>query len=128
MKEPRSGSADYGAPRLDRPSGKGEEEGRCPADLNVLAQVESGHKPLGAWNRPLEAPLRLGMSSRAVDELRPIDVAHYLGVSGQRVSQLASEQGFPRPRHRADGTRFWRADVNEQWAERRWWGSKPWRT
>jgi hypothetical protein len=77
---------------------------------------------------PLEAPLRLGMSSRAVDELRPIDVAHYLGVSGQRVSQLASEQGFPRPRHRADGTRFWRADVNEQWAERRWWGSKPWRT
>jgi len=27
--------------------------------------------------------------------MRPIDVAHYLGVSRQRVSQLASEPGFP---------------------------------
>jgi hypothetical protein len=30
-----------------------------------------------------------------MEELRPIDVAAYLGVSRQRVSQLASEQGFP---------------------------------
>ena len=60
-------------------------------------------------------------------ELRLIDVAEYLGVSKQRVSQLASEPGFPRARHRVDGTRFWRADVIERWAERSWWRSKPWR-
>ena len=30
--------------------------------------------------------------------LRSADVAHYLGVSKQRVSQLASEPGFPRDR------------------------------
>ena len=30
-----------------------------------------------------------------MDEMRSIDVAYYLGVSKQRVSQLASEQGFP---------------------------------
>ena len=41
----------------------------------------------------------------AVDEMRSIDVAYYLGISKQRVSQLASEHGFPRSRHRADGTR-----------------------
>jgi hypothetical protein len=39
-----------------------------------------------------------------VEELRLIDVADYLGVTKQRVSQLGSEKGFPRPRHRADGT------------------------
>jgi predicted DNA-binding transcriptional regulator AlpA len=60
-------------------------------------------------------------------EMRCFDVAHYLGVSKQRVSQLASEQGFPRPRQRADGTWIWRAGVVERWAERHWWDSKPWR-
>ena len=40
-----------------------------------------------------------------MDEMRSIDVAYYLGVSKQRVSQLASEQGFPQPRHLLDGTR-----------------------
>jgi predicted DNA-binding transcriptional regulator AlpA len=63
----------------------------------------------------------------AMDEMRLIDVAYYLGVSKQRVSQLASEQGFPQPRHLLDGTRVWRVDVVMRWAERSWWGSKPWR-
>ena len=63
----------------------------------------------------------------AMDEMRSIDVAYYLGVSKQRVSQLVSEQGFPQPRHLLDGTRVWRADVVMRWAERSWWGSKPWR-
>lgn len=62
-----------------------------------------------------------------MDDWRPTDVARYLGVSKQRVSQLASEEGFPRARHRADGTRIWRADVVERWAERSWWGLYPWR-
>jgi predicted DNA-binding transcriptional regulator AlpA len=62
-----------------------------------------------------------------VDELRSVDVADYLDVSRQRVSQLASEQGFPSPRHRPDGTRVWRADEILRWAERNWWGLKPWR-
>ena len=62
-----------------------------------------------------------------MEEMRSIDVAYYLGVSKQRVSQLASEQGFPQPRHLLDGTRVWRADVVMRWAERSWWGSKPWR-
>jgi len=46
---------------------------------------------------------------------------------GEKLAELASEQGFPRPRHRADGTRVWRADVIERWADRHWWDSKPWR-
>jgi hypothetical protein len=37
---------------------------------------------------------QIGQSS-AVEELRPIDVAHYLDVSKQRVSQVGSEPGFP---------------------------------
>ena len=62
-----------------------------------------------------------------MDEMRSTDVASYLRVSKQRVSQLGSEQGFPQPRHLFDGTRVWRADVVMRWAERSWWGSKPWR-
>jgi hypothetical protein len=42
----------------------------------------------------LERLQQIGLSS-AVEELRPIDVAHYLDVSKQRVSQLGSEPGFP---------------------------------
>ena len=34
-----------------------------------------------------------------MDEMRSIDLAYYLGVSKQRVAQLASERGFPQPRH-----------------------------
>jgi predicted DNA-binding transcriptional regulator AlpA len=60
--------------------------------------------------------------------LRLVDVARYLGISKQRVHQLAEEPGFPRPRHRPDGIRTWRREAIERWAARRWWGSKPWRT
>ena len=43
-------------------------------------------------------------------------------------AQLRDEEGeLVAGRHRADGTRVWRADVILRWAERSWWGSKPWR-
>lgn len=62
-----------------------------------------------------------------MDEMWSIDVAYYLGVSKQRVAQLASERDFLQPRHLLDGTRVRRADVVMRWAERSWRGSKPWR-
>jgi hypothetical protein len=58
--------------------------------------------------------------------LRTIDVATYLGVTHQRISQLVAEGELPTPRRDHRGG-FWNPSAIERWAERHWWGTKPWR-
>jgi predicted DNA-binding transcriptional regulator AlpA len=58
--------------------------------------------------------------------MRTCDIAPYLGVTRQRVDQLVGVDGFPRPRIVA-GRRLWLRSAIERWAERHWWGTKPWR-
>jgi predicted DNA-binding transcriptional regulator AlpA len=58
--------------------------------------------------------------------MRLVDIAGYLGVTKQRAYQLADEPGFPRSRQHG-AARIWRAEAIDRWAERRWWGMKPWR-
>ena len=53
-----------------------------------------------------------------------LDIADYLGVTQQRVSQLAAQDGFPRPRS-VEGRRLWKRSVIERWADRYWWGRGP---
>jgi hypothetical protein len=60
------------------------------------------HEDLPVLRREHAEPIG---SVSAIEEMRLIDVAHDLGVSKQRVSRLASEKGFPRARHHANGTR-----------------------
>ena len=58
--------------------------------------------------------------------MRVHEIADYLGVTQQRVSQLAVGGGFPRPRIVA-GRRLWKRSVVERWADRHWWGTRAWR-
>jgi hypothetical protein len=58
--------------------------------------------------------------------LRSVDVARYLGVSHQRVTQMVVEGKLPTPRHDYLGP-SWTATAIERWAEREWWGTQPWR-
>jgi hypothetical protein len=57
---------------------------------------------------------------------RSVNVARYLGVSHQRVTQMVVEGKLPAPRHDHLGP-SWTARAIERWAERHWWGTKPWR-
>ena len=59
--------------------------------------------------------------------MRNVEVADYLGVTQQRVTQLAAGDGFPGPRMVA-GRRLWKRSVVERWADRHWWGTRAWRT
>jgi predicted DNA-binding transcriptional regulator AlpA len=67
--------------------------------------------------------VRVVLRSCAVDIA---GIAEYLGVTRQRVYQLAPEPDFPTP---VDETpsREWDPAEIEAWAERAWWGTKPWR-
>lgn len=61
------------------------------------------------------------------DRFQLEDVARHLGVTKQRVHQLAAERGFPRS-DTGQGLRVWDRATIVDWADRKWWGSKPWRT
>ncbi len=54
------------------------------------------------------------------------EIARYLGVTPQRVQQLARKPGFPAPAGMT-WTRHWDPAEVEAWAEREWWDTKPWR-
>ncbi len=52
---------------------------------------------------------------------RVTDIAEFLGVSHQRVDQLAREGRVPSPSSRSGRSRFWERSDVETWAEERWW-------
>jgi excisionase family DNA binding protein len=58
--------------------------------------------------------------------LRMVDVARYLGVTHQRVTQMVAEGKLPATRRDHLGP-SWSESAIERWAEREWWGTKPWR-
>jgi hypothetical protein len=58
--------------------------------------------------------------------LSTIDVANYLGVTHQRIAQMVAEGKLPASRRDHHGA-FWTPSVIERWAERKWWGTRPWR-
>ncbi|MGZ8576759.1 MAG: helix-turn-helix transcriptional regulator [Actinomycetota bacterium] len=63
-----------------------------------------------------------------MDTLRAAHVAKLLGVSHERVRQIAQrDPTFPQPVATEPHRRWDRAEV-ERWAERYWWGTRPWRT
>ena len=49
----------------------------------------------------------------------PKEVADLLGVSRQRVTQLARQPGFPKPVAVLKAGKIWDADEIRAWAERR---------
>ena len=79
--------------------------------------------------RPYNPPLMESPEVRNAVErgyIRANEVAHYLGITQQRVSQLAAGDGFPTPRIVA-GRQMWKRSGVERWAERHWWGTRAWR-
>jgi hypothetical protein len=109
---------------------------RCPRShrgcyARVVADASSGTRIPDTANRRFTRTAYEREAYEREEEWRSCDLSircPLTSVSPCSGSfQLASEQGFPRPRHRADGTRVWHADVIERWADRAWWGSKPWR-
>jgi len=58
--------------------------------------------------------------------LRPVDIAELLGVSKQRVHQLAEGKGFPAPLAEDVRGRVWSRYEVQSWAKR-WRTEKPWR-
>jgi predicted DNA-binding transcriptional regulator AlpA len=48
----------------------------------------------------------------------PHEIARMLGVTRQRVDQLANEPGFPEPEVVLSRIRVWRTEDIRQWAER----------
>ena len=62
-----------------------------------------------------------------MDTLRVVDVAELLGVSYERVRQIAAaDPSFPSPVE-TERPRRWDRDAVERWAEAHWWGTRPWR-
>jgi predicted DNA-binding transcriptional regulator AlpA len=57
------------------------------------------------------------------------DVAEFLGVSTQRVDQLALAGRFPAPSGRLGRARYWERSDVEAWAESNWWAGdgRRWR-
>lgn len=53
----------------------------------------------------------------------PQEIAHYLGVSRQRVTQLASRPDFPAPTAVLASGKVWRTEDIEEWAKAR--GRQP---
>ncbi len=67
-------------------------------------------------------------SSSRSSRMSILDVAGYLGVTRQRVSQLSRRDGFPEPVRPGEERPTWdRADI-ESWAGLHWIGTRPWRT
>ena len=62
-----------------------------------------------------------------LDTMRVVDVAELLGVSYERVRQIAAaDPSFPSPVETERPRRWDPAEV-EAWAEAHWWGKRPWR-
>jgi predicted DNA-binding transcriptional regulator AlpA len=57
------------------------------------------------------------------------DIAEFLGVSTQRVDQLALAAQFPAPSGRLGRSRYWKRSDVEAWAEGNWWAGdgRRWR-
>jgi predicted DNA-binding transcriptional regulator AlpA len=57
------------------------------------------------------------------------DIAEFLGVSTQRVDQLALAGRFPAPSGRLGRARYWERSDVEAWAEDNWWAGdgRRWR-
>ena len=57
---------------------------------------------------------------------RQTDIARYLGVTKQRVHQLAAEGRLPAPAGEDQRGQYWRPATVRAWA-RRWAKERPWR-
>ena len=63
-----------------------------------------------------------------MDNLRAAEIARFLGVTDERVRQLAArDPSFPQPVETEPHRRWDRAEV-ERWADEHWWGKRPWRS
>ena len=58
--------------------------------------------------------------------IRVVEIAELLGVSKQRVHQIADEDGFPAPVGREGQSRVWNRREVTAWAKH-WRREKPWR-
>ena len=62
-----------------------------------------------------------------MDTLRATHVAKLLGITRERVREIAQrDPTFPQPVE-TEPHRRWDRDEVERWADERWWGTKPWR-
>jgi predicted DNA-binding transcriptional regulator AlpA len=59
--------------------------------------------------------------------LRMTDVAAYVQVSHQRIAQMRQEGKLPRPDRVDQIGPLWKPTTIEDWAEREWWDTRPWR-
>jgi predicted DNA-binding transcriptional regulator AlpA len=79
--------------------------------------------------RPLTAVLQTvtpGSVKAHVRTIRLVEIAELLGVSKQRVHQIADEEGFPPPVAEDGRGRLWNPREVQAWAKR-WHSAKPWR-
>jgi predicted DNA-binding transcriptional regulator AlpA len=58
--------------------------------------------------------------------VRIVEIADLLGVTKQRVHQIADEEGFPPPVGEDGRRRLWNRREVQAWAKR-WHSAKPWR-
>jgi predicted DNA-binding transcriptional regulator AlpA len=66
------------------------------------------------------------MLRRSPSRIRLVEIAELLGVSKQRVHQIADEEGFPPPVAEDGRGRLWNRREVQAWAKR-WRSAKPWR-
>jgi hypothetical protein len=64
---------------------------------------------------------------RRTTRLRSVDVARFLGVTHQRVTQMVAEGKLPAVQLDSLEPSLTAAAI-EWWAERQWWGTSPWRS
>lgn len=55
------------------------------------------------------------------------NVASYLNVSNERARQLHKASRLPPPIATKGRRAVWEGDDIEEWANRKWWGTRPWR-
>jgi hypothetical protein len=62
----------------------------------------------------------------APELLNLTEIGRYLNVSAERARQVAAaDPTFPAPAN--EQPRRWSRAKVERWAERHWWGTRPWR-
>jgi hypothetical protein len=59
--------------------------------------------------------------------LRTKDAAAYLNVSHQRGTQMYAAGKLPKPDRIDRIGPLWKPTTIEDWAEREWWDTRPWR-
>jgi len=73
--------------------------------------------PERAWE--FDSPLSHPSDLRIIPaNLRQVDIATLLGISKQRVHQLARGESFPPPARRQEEREFWRKSDVSRWAKR----------